>query len=369
MKLRNLLRRGISLLLSGTLLFGSAPASALSPAETSSSQMAKVSGTWTLDLWHYSGGYWKVGNKGSEQIRIEDSQIRALDQYLQANQKAVFTVNVPAEVAALLSEGTRGTDWQVAFTDYRGRDCSMLFAESSPAEVTLKSGSQIEFSATPVFHFNDSGAIDLYSKSGKQMELRKYLWYPTREQQENEGAGCDEYRVGKTVGLGGIALWDKDHEVKLAAERRTARVGKFRGGAFAEMISYGVPYAGRKVDISVRIEMSDNSRKAKIIASVVSGGRVQFVTGLNYHAGEYVQAGWGAIGTWGIHPADVSENPIEVGAGLEYDPDDYVGIPESLDDMVRLVSKPCRKLVTTVVAASVKEDELNTPEKFFDYLF
>ena len=218
-------------------------------------------------------------------------------------------------------------------------------------------------------YFNDSGAIDLYSKSGKQMELRKYLWYPTREQQENEGAGCDEYRVGKTVGLGGIALWNKDHEVKLAAERRTARVGKFRGGAFAEMISYGVPYAGRKVDISVRIEMSDKSRKAKIIASVVSGGRVQFVTGLNYHAGEYVQAGWGAIGTWGIHPADVSENPIEVGAGLEYDPDDYVGIPESLDDMVRLVSKPCRKLVTTVVAASVKEDELNTPEKFFDYLF
>ena len=218
-------------------------------------------------------------------------------------------------------------------------------------------------------YFNDSGAIDLYSKSGRQMELRKYLWYPTREQQENEGAGCDEYRVGKTVGLGGIALWDKDHEVKLAAERRTARVGKFRGGAFAEMISYGVPYAGRKVDISVRIEMSDKSRKAKIIASVVSGGRVQFVTGLNYHAGEYVQAGWGAIGTWGIHPADVSENPIEVGAGLEYDPDDYVGIPESLDDMVRLVSKPCRKLVTTVVAASVKEDELNTPEKFFDYLF
>ena len=218
-------------------------------------------------------------------------------------------------------------------------------------------------------YFNDSGAIDLYSKSGKQMELRKYLWYPTREQQENEGAGCDEYRVGKTVGLGGIALWDKDHEVKLAAERRTARVGKFRGGAFAEMISYGVPYAGRKVDISVRIEMSDNSRKAKIIASVVSGGRVQFVTGLNYHAGEYVQAGWGAIGTWGIHPADVSENPIEVGAGMMYDPEDFRGVPDSLDDMVRLVSKPCRKLVTTVVAASVKEDGLNTPEKFFDYLF
>ena len=218
-------------------------------------------------------------------------------------------------------------------------------------------------------YFNDSGAIDLYSKSGRQMELRKYLWYPTREQQENEGAGCDEYRVGKTVGLGGIALWDNGREVKLTAERRTARVGKFRGGAFAEMISYGVPYAGRKVDISVRIEMKDDSRKAKIVAKVLSGGRVQFVTGLNYHPGESVRTARGVIGAWGIHPADVSENPIEVGAGMKYDPCDYIGDPETLDDMVRLISKPRRRLVTKVVAASVKEDGLNTPEKFFDYLF
>ena len=218
-------------------------------------------------------------------------------------------------------------------------------------------------------YFNDSGAIDLYSKSGRQMELRKYLWYPTREQQENEGAGCDEYRVGKTVGLGGIALWDNGREVKLKAERRTARVGKFRGGAFAEMISYGVPYAGRKVDISVRIEMKDDSRKAKIVAKVLSGGRVQFVTGLNYHPGESVRTARGVIGAWGIHPADVSEYPIEVGAGMKYDPFDYIGDPETLDDMVRLISKPRRRLVTKVVAASVKEDGLNTPEKFFDYLF
>jgi len=218
-------------------------------------------------------------------------------------------------------------------------------------------------------YFNDSGAIDLYSKSGKQMELRKYLWYPTKEQQLSEGAGCDEYRVGKTVGLGGIALWDGDHEVKLTAEARTAKVGKTRHGAFAEIISYGVPYGKGKVDISVRIEMEDRSRKSKVIAEVLSGKKVQFLTGLNYHPGEYVQAGWGVIGTWGIHPADVSEEPIPIGAGLEYDPDDFVGVPESTEEMVRLVSKPCRKLVTTVVAASAKEDELNTVEKFFDYLF
>ena len=54
-------------------------------------------------------------------------------------------------------------------------------------------------------YFNDSGAIDVYSKSGAQMELLKYHWYPTEKQMAEEGAGCDEYLVGRTVGLGGIA--------------------------------------------------------------------------------------------------------------------------------------------------------------------
>ena len=63
-------------------------------------------------------------------------------------------------------------------------------------------------------YFNDSGAIDVYSKSGRGMELEHYLWYPTSIQQTENGAGCDEYRVGKTVGLGGIALWDGEDELQ-----------------------------------------------------------------------------------------------------------------------------------------------------------
>ena len=57
-------------------------------------------------------------------------------------------------------------------------------------------------------YFNDSGAIDVYSKTGRGMELEEYLWYPTPMQQEH-GAGNDEYLVGKTVGLGG---WRKGSE-------------------------------------------------------------------------------------------------------------------------------------------------------------
>ena len=33
-------------------------------------------------------------------------------------------------------------------------------------------------------YFNDSGAIDVYSKTGRGMELEKYGWYPTEVEQE-----------------------------------------------------------------------------------------------------------------------------------------------------------------------------------------
>ncbi len=154
---RHLLRRAVAVLTAASLAAGTVPAYALESAAGASQQAGKVSGVWTLDMWHYSGGYWKVGNAGNDKIRIADRDITSLDSYLQASQQAVFSVNVPQEIAQLVSEGARGTDWQVEFSNYRGRDCSLLFAESGPLNVVLKDG-KVEFSATPVFHFNNSGA-------------------------------------------------------------------------------------------------------------------------------------------------------------------------------------------------------------------
>ena len=161
--LKTLLRRAAAILVAGSLAAGSVPAFADSPAAGTSSgaagtELGRVSGTWTLDMWHYSGGYWKVGNVGSEAIRVEDRDITALDSYLQANNRAVFTVDAPVEIVQLVREGGRGTDWQVTFANYRWRDCSLLFAESSPETITVKGDAQLEFSATPIFHFNQSGA-------------------------------------------------------------------------------------------------------------------------------------------------------------------------------------------------------------------
>ena len=217
-------------------------------------------------------------------------------------------------------------------------------------------------------YFNDSGAIDVYSKSGKQMELREYLWYPTEKQQAEEGAGCDEYLVGRTVGVGGVALWDGEKEVKLKATKgRTARVGEIKGGKYAEMIAYGVEYKGELVDVSIRVEMKDNSRVATVVASELNGKKVQFLTGINYQKGETVEYGKKYIAVWGIHPADVSKNPSPLGAGMWFKPGKFEKV-EQTGDMVRIISKPAKTISTQVVAASTKEDELNTEAKFVSYM-
>lgn len=212
-------------------------------------------------------------------------------------------------------------------------------------------------------YFNDSGAIDVYSKSGRGMELQKYLWYPDSLAREG-GAGCDEYRVGKTVGLGGIALWDGGKEVKLVATRgRTARVGDTKNGSFAEMISYGVPYKGDTVDISVRVDVNSKDRIAKVTATELNGKKVQFLTGVNYHEGERLLHGAGYISVWGVHPADISSNPVPIGAGMMFSSKDFSPV-EQTSDMLRIISKPASKVTTKVVAASTKEAELNTAKRF-----
>lgn len=217
-------------------------------------------------------------------------------------------------------------------------------------------------------YFNDSGAIDIYSKNGRGMELERYLWYPTAAQQENEGAGCDEYRVGKTVGLGGIALWDGSREIKLVATKgRTARVGDTKKGSFAEMIAYGVEYMGEMVDISIRIDVISKSRIAVITAEELSGKKVQFLTGVNYHKGQNVEFGEDYISVWGIHPADVSESPIPIGAGMFFNSKDFVSV-EKTDEMVRIISDPTSKIKTEVISASTKEAELNNAKRFAAYM-
>lgn len=206
-------------------------------------------------------------------------------------------------------------------------------------------------------YFNDSGAIDAYCKRSGTMELMKYKWYPTAEQQENEGAGCDEYAVSKTIGLGGIALWDGTGEVSLVATKgRTGRVGKTDDGSFCEIIAYGVEYKGAMVDVAMRIDVHDGSRVADVTAWELNGRKLRFVTGLNYHDGADIHIARGRITVWGVHPPDVAKTPHALGSALWYKPSRF-GRVERTEKVLRIVSRPCRTLHTSILSCSAMEPE------------
>jgi hypothetical protein len=216
-------------------------------------------------------------------------------------------------------------------------------------------------------YFDKSCGIDVYSKQRPQLELRKALWYPTEADQKN-GWGADYYKVGKTVGIGGIRLWDGKQAVPLhPVSQRIARVGKDDTSAWLEMLSEGVPYQKQKVDIRVRVTVYADHRMARVDASVVTGPEVQFVTGLNYHKGQDVRQGDNSIATWGLHPEDVAAELVPVGAAILFDPDTIAARSDDGSQHL-LISKSSRQLVTWITSSSARDPEIGSLEQFVAYL-
>lgn len=215
-------------------------------------------------------------------------------------------------------------------------------------------------------YFNNSGAIDVYTKKQPGLELSSAHWYPTLAMQE-KGYGCDEYKVGKTVGLGGVNLWDGEKILPLTAtEGREVRVSKDEKGAVAEMLAKGIPYGRKKVDVLIRVSMQNRERTA-VVEAFAKGAKVCFVTGVNHHPGKLSEVDNAHIASWGKHPEDVSKSPIYIGGGMVYNPN-KIAEKRIEETGVVLISKPTRYLKTKVVSAGQKENDLNTAEKFFAYV-
>lgn len=151
-------------------------------------------------------------------------------------------------------------------------------------------------------YFNKTSAIDVYSKANPGLELPEKKWYPSKKDQIN-GWGADYYKVGKTVGLGGIQLWDGEKVIPLnPVSKRIARVSQNENSSTMEMLSEGVLYKGKTVDILVRVKVFDDKRAAKVEAFSQTGEAVQFVTGINYHKTTKMQKNSNYIATWESTP-------------------------------------------------------------------
>jgi hypothetical protein len=215
-------------------------------------------------------------------------------------------------------------------------------------------------------YFDQKAAIDVYSKTNPGLELQKARWYPTPEQQKN-GWGADYYKVGSTVGLGGIRLWNGEKVVSLnPVSLRWARVVKEGTVSFMEMLSEDVPYKNHKVDVLVRVTVYSGVRKAKVEAFALSDENVRFVTGINYHKGQHVVVEDNRIFTWGLHPEDVAAESVELGAAILFNPDDF---EKKIDDGEAhlLIAKPGKYISYWISSANAKEQKINTLETFMDF--
>ena len=247
---------------------------------------------------------------------------------------------------------------QVNEVVFDNADCAGILGHSGPAVENTHMALRL--------CLDGSGAIDVFSKSARGMELRKYLWHTTPGQQDTLQLGADGYSVRGTLGLGGVALWDGQRQVNLSSCREIkAFAGEAKNGAYAEVIYYGIPYMDEHVDVSVRIDMTDKSREAVVTARELTGMKVMFVTGVNRHKGQKVTHAEGVISVWGPHPDQ--EKPFPIGAGMKYSPKDFPTV-EDVEDMVRIISKPTSKVSTKVVSGSIKEEELNSAKRFETYM-
>lgn len=214
-------------------------------------------------------------------------------------------------------------------------------------------------------YFDKKTAIDIYSKANPGLEIRDKKWYPSKKEQQ-AGYGADYYKVGKSLGLGGIKLWDGEKIIPLhPLTKRSAKVSTEKDISYMEMLSEGVLYKGKKVDILVRVTVYSDKREAKVEAFSNSDEMVQFATGINYFKNLEVVKNDNFIATWGIHPEDVAAEKVEIGAAIVFEKNDF---EKQLDDGDQhlLISKPTLSLTTWITSANAREPEINTFKRFIE---
>ena len=212
-------------------------------------------------------------------------------------------------------------------------------------------------------YFDKKTAIDVYSKAKPGLELAEKKWYPSKKDQL-EGWGADYYKVGKTVGLGGIKLWNGDEVLDLnPVENRSATVRVYDDSSSMEMISEGIAYKGKMVNIMVRVTVYSAKREAQVEAFSMTGEPVQFVTGINYFKNLVTKKGDNYALTWGIHPEDVAAEKVEVGAALIVKNNE---IEKQLDDgkQFLFITKPTKTFSSWITSYNARESEINSFDSF-----
>ena len=128
-----------------------------------------------------------------------------------------------------------------------------------------------------------------------------------------------------------------------------------------------IPYKDRKVDILVKVTVYSGIRKAKVEAIALSDANVQFVTGINYFQGLHTVWADNYLLTWGEHPSPAATKIVAVGSAITFNSGDFITRTDDGQQKL-LISKSTKKLEYWISSANAREAELNTFERFKNYV-
>ena len=135
------------------LLFLPCPAHAYSYYETEQVPLGSVSGRYSLELWHHSGGYWQVNSGAGKLIKVRDRLIEqaGIVGYLNATQVAKWSLALPENVRSALKEGRKVTAEAEKNADlYVGANC------------TISGTGSVDVYAIPRFHVATSATLNSF---------------------------------------------------------------------------------------------------------------------------------------------------------------------------------------------------------------
>ena len=141
--------------IAAVLLFLPCPAHAYSYYETEQVSLGSVSGRYSLELWHHSGGYWQVNSGAGKLIKVRDRLIEqaGIVGYLNATQVAKWSLALPENVRTALKEGRKVSAEAESNADlYVGANCM------------ISGSSSVDVYAIPRFHVATSATLNSFVK-------------------------------------------------------------------------------------------------------------------------------------------------------------------------------------------------------------
>ena len=153
-------KRVLTCVLAMLAVFALCPATAESYTyyETYEQQIGQIRGTYSLEMWHHSGGYWMVGNGTNKRIKVTDHEIEkaGITGYLNATQYAKWVMELPSAVKKAIADGRKVT---VKLSDnptlYKSAYCEII------------GGKYLHVYAKPVFHVAKTATLNSFVKGIK----------------------------------------------------------------------------------------------------------------------------------------------------------------------------------------------------------